>query len=696
MPRFSFPLGAVCTLLLVQVALGALRTFNFTVHTAQRRPDGYSREVYLINGKQPGPLIEVDEGDDVEVFVRNELPVSTTIHWHGILQRGTPDMDGVPGVTQYQIPPGGNFTYRFSLKDEYGFYWYHSHFRAYYNDAIRGALMIRPAPSRRRPFEDLATSRAEREQLLQAETDAVPILLNDWTHELSDTIFSRYLETGAFPNCVDSILANGLGRVECLPKYMLDAGPGLGITDEANATHHNPSATMTTTEMEMPSMARRMEHPTDDNSHDQMMSMPLVSTANPSESTMSTTGGMAMPSSGTMGESHAMDESMGLSPRGCMPPMMFKPGFNITSLPAETCVNTTSQQLVVNANASQGWLALNLVNSGAVSNLKVSLDSHSMYVYAADGLYVNLQEVKVLEIALGQRYSVMIRLDQPPDNYYLRFATFPNGDMQQVLEGQAIVSYNTARNDTQDVSVDPMSVWMLTNGSATRGANELVESHLAPFEGNRPPVTAADTTRIFNINQTDIVTWVVDRYPYAEPSIPIIYGNMSDGWNSNTTLHFPANSTVDIVMNIANDSLDTMGHPMHLHGHKFWVLGSGSGSFPYQSVAEAPSSLINLDDPPYRDTANLPSAGWLAIRYITDNPGAWILHCHIQWHIVSGMALVLVEGEDQLGALIRQGNGSIPDSTTPITSSTAPSYTFNSSGPWIAFGIMLNALVAFS
>ncbi|KAJ0414301.1 hypothetical protein BJY00DRAFT_321107 [Aspergillus carlsbadensis] len=534
MSRFSSPLGAICSLRLVQVALGALQTFNFTVHTAQRSP--------------------VDEGDVVEVFVRNELPVSTAIHWHGILQRGTPDMCHPSSAEE--------------SRGEYGFYWYHSHFRAYYNDAIRGPLVIRPAPSRRRPFEELATSSARREQLLQAERDAVPILLNDWTHDLLDTIFSRYLEKGAFPNCVDSALANGLGRVQCLPKYMLDAGPGLGITDGANTPHHNPATTtMTTSEMEMPSMARRMENPTGGGSDDHTMPMPPMSTSNPVESAFSTTGGMAMPSSGTMGESDVMGESMGLGPRGCMPPMMFKPGYNITSLPAETCVNTTSQP-----------------------NLQVSLDSHSMYVYAVDGLYVNLQEVK------------------RPGNYYLRFATYPNGDMQQVLEGQAIL------NNTQDVSVDPMSVWILTNGSATQGANKLVESCLAPFEGNRPPTTPSDTTRIVNINQTDIVTWVVDRYPYDEPSVPIIYGNMSDGRYSNTTLHLPANSTVDIVMNVANDSLDTMGHPMHLHGHKFWVLGSGSGSFPYQSVAEAPSSLINLDDPPYRDTANLPPSGWLAIR----------------------------------------------------------------------------------
>ena len=46
-------------------------------------PDGFTRDVYLINGQQPGPLIEIDEGDDLEVFVKNDLPVESTIHWHG-------------------------------------------------------------------------------------------------------------------------------------------------------------------------------------------------------------------------------------------------------------------------------------------------------------------------------------------------------------------------------------------------------------------------------------------------------------------------------------------------------------------------------------------------------------------------------------------------------------------------------------
>merc|ERR1712000_46497 len=90
----------------------------------------------------------------------------------GILQRGTPQMDGVPGVTQYPIAPGSNFTYRFKLDNEYGFYWYHSHFRAYYNDAIRGPITILPKRSRTRPFESLASCDADIETLLQAERDA--------------------------------------------------------------------------------------------------------------------------------------------------------------------------------------------------------------------------------------------------------------------------------------------------------------------------------------------------------------------------------------------------------------------------------------------------------------------------------------------------------------------------------------------
>jgi FtsP/CotA-like multicopper oxidase with cupredoxin domain len=78
-----------------------------------------------INGQFPGPLIEANWGDWIEVKVTNQLTdEGTSIHWHGILQKGTPWYDGVPSVSQCPIAPGQSFTYRFRA-DLYGSSWYH-------------------------------------------------------------------------------------------------------------------------------------------------------------------------------------------------------------------------------------------------------------------------------------------------------------------------------------------------------------------------------------------------------------------------------------------------------------------------------------------------------------------------------------------------------------------------------------------
>lgn len=87
--------------------------------------DGVTVTAYTYNGTVPGPMIRVTEGDRVRIIVKNELPDPTTIHWHGVEVPNA--MDGVPGVTQNPIQPGGTFTYEFVAKPA-GTYWYHSHF----------------------------------------------------------------------------------------------------------------------------------------------------------------------------------------------------------------------------------------------------------------------------------------------------------------------------------------------------------------------------------------------------------------------------------------------------------------------------------------------------------------------------------------------------------------------------------------
>lgn len=60
------------------------KCFNLTLTWEVGAPDGFERPMYKINGQFPGPLLELDEGDDVEVFVDNQAPYNTTVHFHGM------------------------------------------------------------------------------------------------------------------------------------------------------------------------------------------------------------------------------------------------------------------------------------------------------------------------------------------------------------------------------------------------------------------------------------------------------------------------------------------------------------------------------------------------------------------------------------------------------------------------------------
>lgn len=175
----------------------------------------------------------------------------------------------------------------------------------------------------------------------------------------------------------------------------------------------------------------------------------------------------------------------------------------------------------------------------------------------------------------------MIRLDQKPGDYYLRFAATPLGDMQQVVESAAVVQYKgVASPSFMMAAIHPSSnsnassdglpsllgtggmngVHMLLNSSTKPGQSTLNTSKLRPFDSIMPP-RYTNATFNFDISQTGSVAWVVDRYGYTEPNTPILYGNVSDGWNANTTLHMPFNSSIDLLMRISPDSMDMVRLP---------------------------------------------------------------------------------------------------------------------------------------
>ena len=123
---------------------GRVRSYDFTIKRGTIAPDGYQKDVMLINGQFPGPTIEANWGDTIQVNVHNEITgpeEGTALHWHGLLQTGTPWEDGVPAVEQCPIPPGKSLQYSFKA-DLYGTSWYHSHYSAQYAGGLFGPMII--------------------------------------------------------------------------------------------------------------------------------------------------------------------------------------------------------------------------------------------------------------------------------------------------------------------------------------------------------------------------------------------------------------------------------------------------------------------------------------------------------------------------------------------------------------------------
>lgn len=117
------------------------RVYNWTLTQVLSNPAGTTKQMRLVNGLYPGPLIEANMGDRIIVHVENKMPVPTTIHWHGQYQRGSNEMDGSAGINECGIAPGTTMTYNWTVQQS-GSYWWHSHYGPTYADGIFGPLIL--------------------------------------------------------------------------------------------------------------------------------------------------------------------------------------------------------------------------------------------------------------------------------------------------------------------------------------------------------------------------------------------------------------------------------------------------------------------------------------------------------------------------------------------------------------------------
>ncbi|OBA22481.1 hypothetical protein METBIDRAFT_40107 [Metschnikowia bicuspidata var. bicuspidata NRRL YB-4993] len=603
MARFSFlyPLY----LCLVPWCGAETRTYEFTLGEAYVAQDGTYKAIKTINGASPGPTIEADENDWISVKVVNHLQVPAAVHFHGILQRGTPWLDGVPGITQRPIASGSSYTYFFQAKDQCGAFWYHSHYRGYLSDGLYGLIYIRPAAQRQRPYALVTKSAGELQAIAELEKHPASLIADDSFHVSTDTLFLRMFQHGIDPLCIQSIVVNGQGRVVC----------------------HQPR------------LFRRLA-----------AKNPFL---------------MQIPEFDSLGcvkdPALRMFDGLPIDHEGLQ-----APGFS------GPCHATRSPVHVHFTNHSR-WQYINVLNPGGQNTKAFSIDDHPFFLVAVDGVFVHPKQYHSLLIPVGSRCTVLVETD--PDKHVdvlrpfaIRFAA---SHTPQYIEGIALLFYGHSNEAHASLELD-QDFTAYAHGtkyqdldgqllSRTDRSGWLHETE--PFETSSllTAAGAADVTYNFFLRMFDTVQFTMfasraQLSPHFETSRPLLdvwYDSRLDDLppaDQSAILHPPARmgQTVDLIIN----NNKHINHPIHLHGHYVHLLSySVHENFPFSTLTDAIEgncSTLNVKNPPLLDVVLIPVGGHAVLRFVADNPGIWLLHCHNIGHLMGGMGAILLEALEDI------------------------------------------------
>lgn len=289
-------------------------------------------------------------------------------------------------------------------------------------------------------------------------------------------------------------------------------------------------------------------------------------------------------------------------------------------------VNGSATPLAVVSVVQGKRYRFRLVSISCDTNFVFSIDQHNLTIIEADGNNVLPLLVDSIQVLAGQRYSVVVQANQPIDNYWIRAQ--PNDILQGFDNGRnsAILRYKGAP------TTDPTTP--LINSTMPMVETNLHARENPPAPGNPVPGGADINIRLVSsiVNNT---YFAMNDVIFVPPSVPVLLQIMSgvkraqDLLPKGSIYGVERNKSVELVI----PALGLAGpHPMHLHGHAFSVVRS------------AGSSTYNFENPVRRDVVSMGNDGdEVTIRFFTDNPGPWFFHCHIDWHLAAGFAVVMAE-----------------------------------------------------
>ncbi|KAI0150384.1 multicopper oxidase [Xylariaceae sp. FL1272] len=345
-----------------------------------------------------------------------------------------------------------------------------------------------------------------------------------------------------------------------------------------------------------------------------------------------------------------------------------------------TDVVCTGGQLYTTKVRSGQRLRLRLINSSSFLSYWFSIDNHTLSIVELDGVEISPITARGVYLNIGQRVSVVVTANATAGNYYIRatlpqtcflpYAPYTSSSLESagyIVKG--ILSYDDVSVDEEPIGVrgNVSNPYGIENNGARGDVWEGCDD--MPFDMPQPmrQVVAYDVAEhntqfieyAFRQAQDtayaplpdNATLWKVTEQNF-DPNESNSYNSWDFGLNQQVLLIPEANTGAQIVIN----SLDSMEHPWHLHGHTFQVVGWGPGRFgTHRSTDPDPNSTTttwNLANPMRRDTVTVPAFSHVVLRFLADNPGLWALHCHVAWHMEGGMFVSLAERPNDLTSLL--------------------------------------------
>ncbi|KAJ5653602.1 CAZyme family AA1 [Penicillium lividum] len=306
--------------------------------------------------------------------------------------------------------------------------------------------------------------------------------------------------------------------------------------------------------------------------------------------------------------------------------------------PYDSSTVLSGQRFTMKVNQGTSY-RLRLVNPAIDTHWKFSIDNHTMEVIAMDFVPIVPYTTDVISIGMGQRYDVIVTANQQhiADSFWMR-----------AIPGSECAANNQSDNIRGIVYYGNKPKTPTTTGYAVTSdcLDEPMASLVPWVEKNVDSPTYDDNTEVgLTKNSDNLFRWEFNTTSmvtsWQDPTIMDVYKHDLDFSNTSNVIELTGKN--EWVYLMINTSIP-VPHPIHLHGHDFSILAQGIGDFD--------ASTIITTNPPRRDTAVLPPAGWLLIAFETNNPGVWLMHCHIGWHTSEGLALQFVERPDEIRALV--------------------------------------------